>query len=198
MSWKKLLQSNKVNSSPVTDEPVCLEHFAHAGVAENRMVQQIQSLRVQVLEEIFPVPNHPIDPRAIRTFRDHHREMLVGFRRRVERELIAALAIPDEFLRQRQLNIFFEEAAQSIEEIQASMSDARWRTVRGTLSVLAAIPGALWPLGLAGAVLDAFSGKQHYSPSQDFAYAAYASAELRLPGLTFGPAGRLLRRLPFS
>jgi hypothetical protein len=190
-------QLASVDSSPITDDPVCLEDFAIAGVAEDQRAQQLQSFRILILDQILPVPDHPIDPREIRIFRDRHPEVLAGFRRRVEQTLDTILATPDEFWRQRQLHDFLEEAAQSTEEFQAWMGDAGWRTVKATLSVLAttlfaATPGHPWLFGLAGAVLAAFSGRQDHPPSLDFAYAAYAREELRLPGHIFGPAGKLL------
>jgi hypothetical protein len=199
-------QLASVDSSPITDDPTGLEHFANAGVAESnagvaeyRTDQQLRPLRVQVLDRILPVPDHPMDPRTIRTFRDRHREMLVGFRHQVEQRLIDAWALPDENMRQYRLNMFIQDAEKEIQEIEAWMRDAGWRIVRGTfavlaatLAVLAAIPHAPGQFSLAAAVLAALSRKQDHPPSLDFAYAAYAREELRLPGHMFGPAGRLL------
>jgi hypothetical protein len=103
---------------------------------------------------------------------------LGDFRRRVERELIAVAALPDEVLRQRQLDLFFEECAARIEEIEAMMRDAQWRTIREGFSVLAAIPGVGPMFGLVAAVWNALSGRRDQPPAQDFAYAACARAEL--------------------
>jgi hypothetical protein len=58
------------------------------------------------------------------------------------------------------------------------MRRAKWKTMKASLSVLAAIPGVSQFYGLAGALWDALSGGQREAPSQDFAYAACARAEL--------------------
>ncbi len=178
-----LAQLPLVNSSPITDERINLRNFLHmgrfsrVGRAESLVVQRLQPLRITILDKILPIPNHPIDPTVIRAFKEKHHEMLVGFRRRVERELIVAASISDKTLRQRNLDIFFEEAAESIKDIQASMHDAGWETIRGMVSVVAAIPGVSQLFGLTGAIWDAFSGKKHHTLSQDFAYAAFAAAK---------------------
>jgi hypothetical protein len=90
---------------------------------------------------------------------------------------VAAEALGDDLLRQRQLELFFEEADARVEGIQAAMHDAGWETGRASFSVLAAIPGCPQLFGLAAAVWAAFAGGQRQVP-QDLAYAAYARAEL--------------------
>jgi hypothetical protein len=183
-------QLPSVDSVPITDERMNLRNFSfagpfsyarpfsRAGLARDRVVQRHQPLRISILDKILPIPNHPIEPAVIRAFKEKHHEMLISFRRRVERELIMAASISDRDLCQRHLDIFAEEAAESIQEIQASMRDARWETVRGMVSVVAAIPGVSQLFGLAGAIWDAFSGRTtHLTPSQDFAYAAFATAK---------------------
>lgn len=167
-----------VDSSPVTDEIAYLNRFAHAGVAGDHVVQQLQALRIQVLKRVLPVPNHAIEPAAIRAFKDRHVQLLSDFRRRVERELIAVAALPDEVLRQRQVDVFFEECADRIEEIEATMHNAQWQTIRGAFSVLAAIPGVPPMFGLAAALWNAVPGERNEVVARDFAYAAYARAEL--------------------
>jgi hypothetical protein len=167
-----------VDSSPVTDQATYLDRFAKAGVAEDRVVQQLQALRVRVLEKVLPIPSHAIEPSKIRQFKNRHPQLLADFRRRVERELIEAANKSDDFLQQRQLELFFDEAAVRREEIQAAMHGAGWKTIQGSLSVLSAVPGAPQMFGLVAALWDALSGRSQQIPSQDFAYAAYVRAEL--------------------
>jgi hypothetical protein len=167
-------QLAQVDSSPVTDGEAYLRRFAETGVAKDRIHQQLQSLRTQVLEKVLPVPRHHIEPSAIREFKDGHGQLLGDFRRRVEREIVAAAVIGDDVLRQRQLDIFFEESAARIEEIEEAMHGERWVTTKASVSVLAAIPGVPQIFGLAAALWSALSGGQREVPSRDFAYAAYA------------------------
>lgn len=90
-----------VDSLPVTDQGTYLDRFAKAGVTEDRVVQQLQALRVRVLEKVLPIPSHAIEPSKIREFKNQHAPMLADFRRRVERELIEAANKSDDFLQQR-------------------------------------------------------------------------------------------------
>jgi hypothetical protein len=168
-----------VDSSPVTDGAEYLNRFMHAGVAQDQVIQQLQVLRIQILERVLPVPSHTIEPAKIRDFKDRHAQLLGDFRRRVERELIAVAALPNEALKQQQLDIFFEECAVRIEEIEAAMDNAKWKTIRGGFSVLAALAGGVTPLfGLAAALWNALSEGRSEVVARDFAYAAYARTEL--------------------
>lgn len=172
-------QLASVDSSPVTDEEGYLDRFVRAGVAEDRVAHQLQSLRVQVLKTVLPVPKHPIEPTAIRAFKDRHGGLFGDFRRRVERELVLAAGVADRSLQQRQLEIFFDEAAAGVEQVQAAMREARWETIQASLSVLAAIPGVSQIFGLAAALWDALSRGRQRVPSQEFAFAAYARLEFK-------------------
>jgi hypothetical protein len=167
-----------VGSSPVTNEAAYLDRLVRAGVPEDRVVQQLQSLRIKVLERVLPIPDHPVQPSVIREFKNKHNDVLRQFRRRVEKELVEATAIADGPKRQHHLGIFFEEAADLTEQIEAAMHGAGWQIIKGSLSVIAAIPGVSPTFGLAAALWDALSGGQRQAPSQDFAYAAYARMEL--------------------
>ena len=171
-------QLEQVDSSPVTDKAPYLDRFANAGVPQNDVVQQLQPLRSQVLERVLPVPSHTVEPSAIRSFKNRHADLLADFRRRVERELVAAAVIDNEALRQRRLDIFFEESDDRIEEIKAAMRGSGWATIEGSVKVLSAIPGVPPVVGLAAALWDALSDRRQPGAFQDFAYAAYARAEL--------------------
>jgi hypothetical protein len=168
-----------VDSSPVTDSSAYLQRFARAGIAQDAVTRQLESLRVQVLDRILPVPLNAIHPSRIRTFKEKHHDKLGDFRRRVERELIDASSVPDPGLRQRRLEIFFDEADVRIGEIQEDMRGAGWETARACFSVIAAVPGVSPILGLLGALWNA--GADPTQGPQDFAYAAYAQSELK-PG----------------
>lgn len=172
-------QLDSVDSSPVTDSGAYLKRLALAGVPDNHMTQQLDSLRIQVLNEVLPVPHNPVPATALRAFKEKHAADLGRFRRRVERELVAAANVADPGLRQRHLDIFFEEARESIQEIQDDMRSAGWETARNGLSVLVAIPGISPMLGLVGAIFEAVTGNNQQHVSRDFAYAAHAAVEVR-------------------
>ncbi|MDI6816675.1 MAG: hypothetical protein QME41_05735 [Actinomycetota bacterium] len=174
----KLSQLDSIDSSPVTDKSTRLYGLARAGVPQDRMAQQIDSLRIEVLDRVLPVSSSLIQPSELRAFKERHDVELGDFRRRVELELISVADIGDAALRQRRLEVFFDEAKVRISEIQAAMRGAGWQTARRGLSVITAIPGISPILGLAGAILEAATHRNQPQISRDFVYAAHASAEL--------------------
>jgi hypothetical protein len=170
-------QVESINSVPMTDDNNYLGRFTGAGVPSVSIQTQLESLRIQVLNEVLPVPNHSITPAKIRAFKDRHQNELGEFRRRVERELVEASNIVDAELRQRHLEIFFDEAGERVEQICEAMHSAGWKTAKASVSVITAIPGVPVLFGLLGAVWNAFTGEGRPLP-RDFAYAAYVETEL--------------------
>ncbi len=171
-------QVRSVDSSPVTDNSEYLRRLALAGVPQDAITSQLDALRIQVLDRVLPVPSHSVQASEIRAFKEQHHNELGDFRRRVERELVDAASISDPVLRDRHLEIFFDETRTRMEEIQEAMRGAGWETARTGLSVIAAIPGVSSILGLVGALWDAISGGGRRDISRDFAYAAHARIEL--------------------
>ncbi len=166
-----------VDASPVTDEKSYLERFVRVGVPRYALDRQLEALRIQVLDQVLPVPKFAVEPAEIGAFKKRHREKLGDFRRRVERELIDALDISEPALRRRHLELFFDEAQEHTGEIQEEMRSAGWETAKAGLSVIAAVPGVSALVGLAGALWNAISPAPQPVP-RDFAYAAYAGSEL--------------------
>jgi hypothetical protein len=173
-------QIESVDSSPVTDKSAYLRRLALAGVPENAMERQLDSLRVEVLDQILPVPKHPVSPSETRAFKERHHQELRGFRLRVEREIVDAANVQDPALRARRLDLFFDEARANMEGIQEAMRGAGWETVKTTLDVIGAIPGVSPVVGLARAIWGAISGGNP-RPPLDFAYAAHVGTELTPP-----------------
>ncbi len=171
-------QLEAIDSTPVTDDRGYLSRFSRAGVPNADVTTQLELLRVQVLDQVLPVPSHSVEPSRIRAFKERFQSELGDFRRRVERELIEAASISHPTLRERRLEIFFEEAEAGVQQIQEAMRGAGWKTGRTSLSVLAAIPGVTPLLGLAGALWDAVSGGSPRQMPREFAYAAHARSQL--------------------
>jgi hypothetical protein len=73
-------------------------------------------------------------------------------------------------------NSTFDEAADRTNEIQAAMRGAQWKTIKGSLSVLAAVSGIRRSLVLL--LLYGMHFWRAPGASQDFTYAAYARAKL--------------------
>ena len=170
-------QLPRIDSVPLTDSEDRLRHLISAGVRAPDIGTQLQTLRLQMLEEILPVPSHTLEASEIRAFKDRHGTTLGEFRRLVEREIVDLANISDEQLRERRKSIFFEEAQERIEEIQGWMSGRGWRSVlRKLAGIVAAIPGVPPIFGLARAVQEAVTGGEEALPSRAFAYAAFAQA----------------------
>ena len=167
-------QVQRIDSAPITDDGDYLPRMARAGVPQENMTMQLESLRIELLDKVLPVPNHKVQPSEIRTFKERHGKELGDFRRRLERELVDAASIPDAALRKRRLQIYLDEAEERVAEIQEAMKSAGWETARTGFSVLAAVPGASPILGLAGALWNAITGQAQMQMPRDFAYAAYA------------------------
>lgn len=171
-----------VDAAPVTEDGPSLDRLAHAGGPTLEISRQLDSLRTSVLNEVLPVPKGQLEWSAIRVFKERHRGQLGDFRRRVERELIAAANISDLVLRQRSLELFYSEAAERIDEIQEEMRGAGWRTAKTGLSVIAVVPGASQLFGLVGAIWEAMGANHKRELSIDFAYAAHVDLELGRAG----------------
>jgi hypothetical protein len=172
-------QLDTVDSIPMTDTPGYLERLVHAGVHNESVDEQLESFRLEVLDNILPVPSHQVGATELRAFKDRRGQALGDFRRRVERELIELADIGDPELRQRRMEIFCGEARDKIEEIQAWIKESKWNGAMGKVcSVVAAIPGVPPVFSLLNTIREAVTGGHETIPSRDFAYAAYVQAEL--------------------
>jgi hypothetical protein len=171
-------QVPSIDSSPVTDNSEYLQRLALAGVPQDATTRQLDALRIQVLDRVLPVPSHSVCPAKIRAFKDRYGAELGDFRRRVEREIVDAASLSDPALRERRLEIFFDEARGRMEQIDQAMRGARWQTVKAGLQVIAAIPGVSSLVGLVGALWDFVSKGAPGDIPREFAYAAHARATL--------------------
>jgi hypothetical protein len=171
-------QIKSVDSFAVTDSNVYLERLKISGVQIDKIDQQVASLRINILNRILPVPDHQVSPSEISIFKKKHNNDLLSFRRRVEKEIINVLNISDSTLRNRQLDLFYEEADHQIIEIQKTMQSFGWKTIRAGISVLSAIPGIPPLFGLMGAISDLIPSINPRVKNVDFAYAAHAASEL--------------------
>jgi hypothetical protein len=170
-------QLGAIDADPMTDNREYLQRLAHAGVREAQIAEQLDSLRSEVLTHLFPAPTGEVPAADINAFKTKHQTKLGAFRRRVEAEIIKVTTIPDELLRARQLELFYEEARERMDEIQAYMVETGWTAARGGLSVLAAVPGVSQLFGLLAALWDT-SKREGQSLDSAFAYAACAEMEL--------------------
>jgi len=171
---------DEVQSIPVTDTQQYISRYMKTGVAETDLDKQLESLRLEVLENIFPAPEEPLSAEQIRNFKDKHGDKLSDFRRAVERELTVLADIEEPALRKRRLDLFYEEAEEKIEEIRERMKEGGFGELAlgKFCAILAAMPDTSPIFGLANALYNAFGGSSPQAQPSYFAYAAYAQAEL--------------------
>lgn len=166
--------------APITDEIIHLEHFLYASSSDTSSEEIVSSLRLQILEDIFPAPDTPLQASEISEFKGKHGDKLSRFRRRVERDIIDIADISDSELRKKRLELFKEESKEAIEEIKKEMSKFGFKQLKlGKLgSIISSIPGVSPLFGLANAVCNAFEKDEFSKVDPAFLYAAYAQKEI--------------------
>lgn len=166
--------------APVTDELFRLRRLASLVASEERIEQPLQTLRLEVLEDVLPSPPHALPVSEIARFKDKHGDQLRKFRRSIEKELTSLAAITDPQLRKRQMELLKEGLVEEIEDIQSKLSESKWPNI--VFGKLCAVLGAIPPINvvpaLINAVYNALGGSESINKDSPLAYAAYARQEL--------------------
>jgi len=165
---------------PVTDELRHLEDFVFSSSPDLEPEKKLSSIRLQLLEDLFPAPARPLRAQEIEQFKRKHGEKLTSFRFKVESELVSIADIENEALHQRKIDLFKEETREAIEEIKNYLSESGFdRLTLGKIgSIIAAIPGISGLVGLAKAIYDAFADPEAVRLDRSLLYAAYAQKEI--------------------
>jgi len=165
---------------PITDELRHLEEFLFSSSPDLEPEKKISSIRLQLLEDIFPSPARPLHAQEIEEFKANHGDKLSAFRFKVESELVNIADIEDEALRQRKIELFKEETREAIIEIKNYLNEAGYNSLTlGKIgSIITAIPGISQFFGLANAIYNAFEKSDKVSIDRSLLYAAYAQKEL--------------------
>ena len=170
-------QLDDLQFDPVTDDISHLNHFLNASSSSEG---KVSSLRLEILENLFPAPNTPLSASQLSDFKGKHGDKLNKFRLNVEKEIIEIADINDPYLKQRRLDIFKVESAEAIQEIKNEMNKSGFKhlTLGKLGSIVSAIPGVSAIFGLASAVYGAFEKNDIGSIDSSFLYAAYAQEEI--------------------
>ena len=176
----------EINSMPVTDEEANLQVFLGSERGQNQATQELNHLRMEVLEKVFPAPTHSLTATEIETFKGKHGGKLRAFRRAVEKEIIELAQLRKPAHRQRRLELFEDEIQELAEDLNARFREGGFlKVVFGKLCpLLGAIPGAPFVFGLANAVYNAFGGVEPSKLESPLAYAVYAQVDLIDPADT--------------
>jgi len=188
--------SDDLNMQPITDDITTFATFSEEYAAgENNRNNHLDRMRIDILDEILPVPRYDHDVRSIVQFKETHGNLLPNFRRKIESKIQELSFIENPHESSYLLNQFKESVKEEIKELVARMNEKNWGgIVFGTICGLgaAAIPGAKaiaqreWSgglesiPGLMGAVYAAYDGfrdKQKKVIHSPFAYAAFVNKE---------------------
>jgi len=170
-----------VESTPVTDTSANLEPFLLASQSVGRVEARIAPLRRIVLEQLLPVPEHPVSSATLRSFKQRHGQQLRRFRYSIEQEIADIADMSDADLQKHRLEAFVAENKAEMQEIAAHLSEGSLGDIvfSRICAVVAAIPGASPLFGLANAVYSALSNKPEQPGSGALLYAAYVRKELK-------------------
>jgi hypothetical protein len=166
--------------APITDQIRCLTGLISSNHPSHLLDREINSMRLQILEEALPAPAMPLRAYEIERFKDRHGEQLSRFRRKIELELTNLADINNLNLQRRRLQLVKEEIRDETADIRSKMEAQGWRNiVFGKLcALLAAIPGISPIPKLINAVYKAIAGDNSVDNKAPLAYAAYAQKEL--------------------
>lgn len=112
--------------TPITDNQESLERFILASTKKGSPRNLLESLRCDVLEELFPAPAQPLTAGEIADFKHKHGDLLTGFRRHVEKQLVEIVDINDSDLRQYRMDLFRDETNERLCQIKARMEESGW------------------------------------------------------------------------
>lgn len=189
--------SEEVKMQPITDKVATFETFSEeyaiGGFRQNYLLDR---MRIEVLEEILPVPSYVYNVNSIVRFKEKYGDLLPKFRNKIEYKIREISFIENQEESEFQLNQYKQSLEEEVEEIVAKLSHRSWGKITfGTVCTLGAatIPGVKavidneWSTGIAsipgviGAVYSAYEGfqsKQMNIISSPFAYAAFVKRNL--------------------
>lgn len=171
---------DEINLSPISDDLDHLDHFLHASKSAKKTDNEISSLRLEVLDDLFPAPTKPLSASQIGEFKSKHGDKLSKFRLRVEQEILTIADMRDKTLKDKRLALFIEEAKESTQELINEMNKSGFGRLSLTKfgSIVSSIPGISQIFGLANSVIDAFKNEKIPTLDATFLYAAFAQKEI--------------------
>ncbi|MEM9360669.1 MAG: hypothetical protein AAGB04_31225, partial [Pseudomonadota bacterium] len=166
---------------PMTDSKAQLETVVNSGLT--RAQAKYRPIRLEVLNNLFPVPRGRINAKSIDTFKTKRGKNLRGFREYIEAEVRRIAAIQDDDLRKEYRSRFNEKLKKRVSDIRAQIDDhfGRRASILGKMCFGAATKFSK-VAGVTKAILDACPDEEDYEaiPAGAILYAAYAQSELLL------------------
>lgn len=177
-----------IQMTPMTDQEINLQEFQSVALQPSEI--RLHEIRINVLENILPVPKESISASEIADFKEHG-DLISVFRRNIEKSIINIAKTEDDYLREREVSIYKDELDEDIHKISKLMKKRNWgRIVIGFVkAVSVGIPiGTLLSHGISGpeylkipslvlAVYNAYKGspnEQEAILKTPLAYSAFA------------------------
>ena len=162
--------------TPVTDEQKKLAKLTSFIAPENLLEKSLDALRLDVLEDVLPAPSRPVPVIEIERFKGKYGDQLSRFRRKIEMELMRLVDINSSELRKRSLQLFKEDLAEEIEDLESKMKESRWPSIIcGKLcALLSPVPVIGRVTSIVNAAYTAFGEGGPSKIDSPLAYAAYA------------------------
>jgi hypothetical protein len=173
-------QLHDLHYMPVTDELRHLKNLAYSQSSDLIPENKVSDLRLELLGDLFPAPDRPLNPAEIANFKNKHGNLLSQFRNYVEIELVKLADIQDNELRTRGIQLFKSKAKEEVTTIIDHFHNSGYKrlTLAKLGSIISAIPGASEFVGLASAIYNAFTEPELITLNRDLLYVAYAQKEL--------------------
>jgi hypothetical protein len=170
-------QHNDLSATPVTENEAELKRILTAGIQVSKFELQLSSFRTEILDSILPVPSKAIPARKILRFKDRYGRELRKFRRRIEREVIQLAQITEEPYRNRQRDLFLQEAREEMIQIKDAMDRKGWKA---RLDRFVSLIAPLHPiLGVAREITNVSRHNNTTKANSDFIYAAHIGHRLK-------------------
>lgn len=192
MAYLAGVVGGKTKMTPATDSLEELLNFISISPEEQLLEKSLADERVKVLDSILPVPSHKPDLKRLATFKEHHRDELVSFRKHIENFLLELEGDPTQALKARKMDRFksdFEEEINRLEKLieENRLSRPKLGSILSLSSVsfgivaatLATGQGALFgavaaTLCLAGAAHSTYKRIKEVEGQVKHSFAAYA------------------------
>lgn len=162
---------------PLTDSTDPLNDFILSSSSDLYTENQLSTLRLQILDNLFPAPEKPLELPDLLRLKERYGAELSRLRITVEREILTIASVPDVNLRLRRLAFFNSEIKEEIERISEHLREScnQRISLSKIVSIITAIPGVNELFGLAKAVYDAFANDNNNNRNDSpFLYAYYA------------------------
>lgn len=171
-------QLPEIQAIPVTDQEAGVARLARPS-EDSGTEARLKSLRMAIIEDIFPSPLRPLEAADISAFKRNHGDLLRRFRLEVEKEVIRLADFENEELRQAAAHNLSDRIREEIREIESKLqefgfggiSTSKWLAVLGNVPVVGKVVNILTSVS-------ALFERKEKGVMGPFAYAGYARVQL--------------------